>query len=177
MTNRSHRGPRRDSIRWFPSPNSGWRAGGPDAAIIPRNDCHYREREGERAGGRTGQRDWPALRLRFCLVPLADKLRLRTSLLCSGRLRPQPASRCNFASCYSFPPLKTAFRNRSVIPRISTRNHRFDINRVSERKLSAPRYEFNWNESIGKLDEVDSLTLSCRFCFFFFFFSKFVKTL
>lgn len=115
VTNRSHRGPRRDSIRWFPSPNSGWRAGGPDAAIIPRNDCHYREREGERAGGRTGQRDWPALRLRFCLVPLADKLRLRTSLLCSGRLRPQPASRCNFvASCYSISPLKTAFWNRSV---------------------------------------------------------------
>lgn len=115
VTNRSHRGPRRDSIRWFPSPNSGWRAGGPDAAIIPRNDCHYREREGERAGGRTGQRDWPALRLRFCLVPLADKQRLRTSLLCSGRLRPQPASRCNFvASCHSISPLKTAFWNRSV---------------------------------------------------------------
>ena len=107
--------PTNASIRWFPSPNSGWRAGGPDAAIIPRNDCHYREREGERAGGRTGQRDWPALRLRFCLVPLADKQRLRTSLLCSGRLRPQPASRCNFvASCHSISPLKTAFWNRSV---------------------------------------------------------------
>lgn len=113
VTNRSHRGPRRDSIRWFPSPNSGWRAGGPDAAIIPRNDCHYREREGERAGGRTGQRDWPALRLRFCLVPLADKLRLRGRVSVPVDCDLRDRSRCNFASCYSFSPLKTgAFRNR-----------------------------------------------------------------
>lgn len=45
----SHRGPRRDSIRWFPSPNSA--AGAlavPTLQSFPGNDCHYRAREGER---------------------------------------------------------------------------------------------------------------------------------
>lgn len=169
MTNRSHRGPRRDSIRWFPSPNSGWRAGGPDAAIIPRNDCHYREREGERAGGRTGQRDWPALRLRFCLVPLADKLRLRTSLLCSGRLRPQPALRCNFASFYSFLAAKNRFLEsiRSVCfktPPILIRFHPFDSSLTSEITMEIIDTEFNWNESIEKLDVGINYVVAHVFC-------------
>lgn len=49
VTIRSHRGPRRDSIRWFPSPNST--AGAlvdPTLQSFPGNDCHYRAREGER---------------------------------------------------------------------------------------------------------------------------------
>lgn len=49
VTIRSHRGPRRDSIRWFPSPNST--AGALAASTLqsfPGNDCHYRAREGER---------------------------------------------------------------------------------------------------------------------------------
>lgn len=49
VTIRSHRGPRRDSIRWFPSPNSA--AGAlavPTLQSFPGNDCHYRAREGER---------------------------------------------------------------------------------------------------------------------------------
>lgn len=49
VTIRSHRGPRRDSIRWFPSPNSAAGAlADPTLQSFPGNDCHYRAREGER---------------------------------------------------------------------------------------------------------------------------------
>jgi hypothetical protein len=49
VTIRSHRGPKRDSIRWFPSPNSAAGAlADPTLQSFPGNDCHYRAREGER---------------------------------------------------------------------------------------------------------------------------------
>lgn len=49
VTIHSHRGPKRDSIRWFPSPNSAAGAlADPTLQSFPGNDCHYRVREGER---------------------------------------------------------------------------------------------------------------------------------